>query len=58
MASAAESDSRIHPRGLRLMIVAVLTLVVVTLPLTSATQAAQRLNHSPCKGHGELDQPW
>ena len=40
MASAAESDSRIHPRGLWLMIVAVLTLVVVTLPLTSATQEA------------------
>ena len=40
MASAAENDSRIHPHRLRLMIVAVLTVVVVTLPLTSATQEA------------------
>ncbi len=40
MASAAESDSGRHPRGLWLMILAVLTLVVVTLPLTSATQEA------------------
>jgi hypothetical protein len=40
MASAAESDSRVHPRGLWLMIVAVLTLVAVALPLTSATQEA------------------
>ena len=38
MASAAESDSQVHPRGLWLMIVAVLTLVAVALPLTSGTQ--------------------